>query len=160
MRRTVIDPEGVRVDDADGEPGWTDDASATDDARSAAAARGHVLHRADGLDITLAGVRAEGADLDTQVRGLLSYVRLVVCDDLGGELGDVTTLTLYVDADVLDEAARATLRRVRRQAFEFPHLPATTTVGVSGLPDGVLVELAAEAFLPDDGWETDVVSDE
>jgi enamine deaminase RidA (YjgF/YER057c/UK114 family) len=144
MRRTVIDPEvGDRPGVEDG-----------------GAARGHVLHRPGGLDVRLAGVRAAGEDVEEQTRGLLSYLRLVLCDDLGGELGDVTTLTLYVRESVLDAEARETMRRVRRQAFEYPHYPATTTVGVSGLPDGVLVELAAEAYLPDDGWETDVVTDE
>jgi enamine deaminase RidA (YjgF/YER057c/UK114 family) len=142
MRRTVIDPE--TGDHLRGE--------------APAAARGHVLHRPDGLAVTLAGVRADGADVEAQTRGLLSYLRLVVCDDLGGELGDVTALTLHVDGDALDDEARAATRRVRRQAFEYPHYPATTVVGVSGLPDGVLVEMAAEAFLPDDGWETDVVA--
>jgi enamine deaminase RidA (YjgF/YER057c/UK114 family) len=143
MRRTVIDPET-----GEGRYG-----------SGAAAARGHVLHRPDGLAVTIAGVHADGADVEAQTRGLLSYLRLVVCDDLGGELGDVTRLTLHVDAGALDGEARATTRRVCGQAFEYPHLPATTVVGVSGLPDGVLVEMAAEAFLPDDGWETDVVAD-
>jgi enamine deaminase RidA (YjgF/YER057c/UK114 family) len=110
--------------------------------------------------VTLSGALAPSfeGDVEEQAREILSSVREVICDDLGGELADVTHLRLFVREDVLDEDARAALHRVRRQTFEWPHYPSATLVGVAALVhEDALVEVEVEAFLPDDGWETEVL---
>ena len=123
-----------------------------------ASSLGTVVHAPGGLDVALSGATVPEGDVEEQTREILSWVRSVVCDDLGGELEDVTRLRFFVRDDALTPETRATLRRVRRQTFERPHYPAATTVGVSSLPhEDAIVEIEAEAFVPDDGWETEVL---
>jgi len=144
MRKTVLAPGYGELSDGS-EP---------------ATSLGQVLHRPEGLEVTLSGALAptfEGG-VEAQAREVFSYVREVICDDLGGELADVTHLRLFVREDVLDDGTRAALHRVRRQTFEWPHYPSATLVGVATLArDDALVEVEIEAFLPDDGWETEVL---
>ncbi len=135
MRKTILEP-----DDGDG------------------SSLGTALHAPDGLDVSLSGLCAPGDDVAAQTRAALSRVRRVVCDDLGGELEDVTRLRVFVREDTLTPETRAALDRVRRQTFEWPTYPAVTTVGVASLGrDDALVEVEAEAFVPYDGWETAVL---
>lgn len=142
MRKTVIEPGYGEL--ADGE--------------SPASSVGVVVHGEDGYDVTLSGLVAPGGDVETQTRETLSVVREIVCDEFGGELADVTKLRYYVRESALSPESRATIHRVRRQTFEYPHYPAATMVGVAELvADDALLELEAEAFVPYDGWETEVL---
>jgi enamine deaminase RidA (YjgF/YER057c/UK114 family) len=71
---------------------------------------------------------------------------------------DVTHLRIFVRGEALDAESRAAIHRVRRQAFEWPHYPSATTIGVSELVhEDALVEIETEAFVPDDGWEAEVL---
>lgn len=142
MRKTILAPGSGELDDG------------TDPAVS----RGTVIHAPGGLDVTLSGTMVPEGDLERQTREILSYVRSVVCDDLGGELEDVTHLRFFVRDGALTPEANTTIHRVRRQTFEWPHYPAATVVGVASLVhDDALVEVETEAFVPDDGWETGVL---
>jgi enamine deaminase RidA (YjgF/YER057c/UK114 family) len=111
------------------------------------------------MAVTLSGLRAtDPEDVEGQTREALSTVRTVVCDDLGGELMDVVHLRVFVRESALTPESRADVHRVRRQAFEWPYYPSSTVVGVASLvEDAALVELETEVFVPDDGWETDVL---
>jgi hypothetical protein len=141
---------------------------------------GVAVRRPDGLDVTLSGLPAAGprvagdpaagssadpvpadptaADVESRLRDAVSAIREVICDGLGGELMDVTHLRVAVVADALDAEAEAAIERVRRQAFEWPHYPSITTVGTATLADGALVSVEAAAFVPDDGWEAEVLT--
>jgi enamine deaminase RidA (YjgF/YER057c/UK114 family) len=142
MRRTALAPEWDAPEGA--EP---------------AGALGQVVHRPDGMAVTLSGLRApEPAEVEAQTREALSTVREVVCDDLGGELMDVLHLRVFVRESALTPEARADVHRVRRQSFEWPYYPSATVVGAASLvEEAALVELETEVFVPDDGWETDVL---
>ena len=141
MRKTILEPGRGERDDTD-----------------AASSLGTAVHAPGGLDVTLSGLVAPEGDAERQTRAILSRIRRVVCDDLGGELEDVTALRVFVRDDALTPETRATLDRVRRQTFEWPRYPGVTTVGVSSLGhEDALVEVEAEAFVPDDGWETAVL---
>lgn len=119
-------------------------------------ALGQAIHRPGGLSVTLSGIRVPGRDVETEARETLSVVRRVICDDLAGELDDVTHLRAYVRDGRLRDG-RASLRRVCAQAFEWPAHPSITAVGVADLAEGATLELEAEAFVPGDGWEFDVI---
>lgn len=142
MRKTVLAP-------GDGE---------LTDGRESASSIGQAIHRDDGLIVTLSGLIHPEGDVETQTREIVSTIRVIVCDDLGGELMDVTHLRVFVRDEVFDDETRTTIQRVRRQAFEWPHYPSATTVGVSTLAhEDAAVEIESEAFVPDDGWETEVL---
>jgi hypothetical protein len=126
-------------------------------------ALGHAVERADGLALALvglgpadAGVAGETA-VEPALRAVLSLVRRVVCDELGGALGDVTALRVRVGEDATtggDDDPTAVVARVCRTAFEPPHHPArSVTRGALDAP----VSVDAEAFLPDGGWATEPV---
>ena len=161
MRKTILAPGRGELDDVrrtDGLTSQPEGPRPSGDGTDSAASRGTVLHAPDGLDVTLSGAMSPEGDVEEQTREILSYVRSVVCDDLGGELEDVTHLRVFVRDDALTPETRATIHRVRRQTFEWPHYPAATMVGAASLVhDDALVEIEAEAFVPDDGWETAVL---
>jgi hypothetical protein len=130
-------------------------------------ALGHAVERADGLALALvglgpadAGVAGETA-VEPALRAVLSLVRRVVCDELGGALGDVTALRVRVGEDATtggdgegDDDPTAAVARVCRTAFEPPHHPArSVTRGALDAP----VSVDVEAFLPDGGWATEPV---
>jgi hypothetical protein len=126
-------------------------------------ALGHAVERADGLALALvglgpadAGVAGETA-VEPALRAVLSLVRRVVCDELGGALGDVTTLRVRVGEGATtgdDGDPTAAVARVCRTAFEPPHHPArSVTRGALDAP----VSVDVEAFLPEGGWATEPV---
>jgi enamine deaminase RidA (YjgF/YER057c/UK114 family) len=128
------------------------------DGSEPASSIGQAVHRADGMAVTLSGLVHPEGDVEEQTRGIVSTIREIVCDDLGGELMDVTHLRIFVRGEALDAESRAAIHRVRRQAFEWPHYPSATTIGVSELVhEDALVEIETEAFVPDDGWEAEVL---
>ena len=130
-------------------------------------ALGHAVERADGLALALIGLGpadagvADETAVEPALRAVLSLVRRVVCDELGGALGDVTTVRVRVGADATtagdgdgDGGPTAAVARVCRTAFEPPHHPARSVArGALDAP----VSVDVEAFLPDGGWTTEPV---
>jgi hypothetical protein len=159
VRKTIIDPDWWSGSDGpDGETAAAVSEQSERPGDGGSGALGQAIHRPDGLDVTLSGLRQPSSDGDhgTEVRETLSLVRRVICDDLGGELDDVTHVRAYVLSESL-AAGRTALRRVCHQTFEWPAYPAMTAVGVAALADGAVLELEVEAFVPADGWEFDLI---
>jgi 2-iminobutanoate/2-iminopropanoate deaminase len=87
-------------------------------------------------------------DMKTQVRKVLENIQAVL-SHVGGEMGDIVSLTQYVT----DIEAFMAAGDVRRQFFA-PPFPVTTTVEVSRLYDAaLLVEITAIAEIPRDRFK-------
>ena len=82
-------------------------------------------------------------DMRAQVRKVLENIQAVL-DHVGGQMGDIVSLTQYVtDIRAFMEAGKV------RQEFFAPPFPVTTTVEVSSLYDPrLLVEITAIAEIP------------
>jgi hypothetical protein len=148
VRKTIIRPNW-----------WTGSAEGGGATGPGGGALGQAIHRPGGLAVTLSGIGIPGPDVETEAREALSVVRRVVCDDLCGELDDVTRLRASIQAESL-AAGRTALQRVCTQTFEWPANPAVTVVGVAAVSGEATLELEADAFVPDDGWEFDVIDGE
>lgn len=107
--------------------------------------------------VVLSGLSWDGSDAAEQTRGTLELVERTLTD-LGGSMDDVVTMRWYVDRSILSRETQARLHEVRAEFFDPPHYPASTMVGVAELlGDGTLVEIEAEAEIPDEEWETTAI---
>jgi enamine deaminase RidA (YjgF/YER057c/UK114 family) len=93
-----------------------------------------------------------------QVRTILER-RERALSALGGRLDDVVVSRYYVLADHLTRETQARVHEVRDELFDRPNVPASTMIGVAALFDDALVEVELEAEVPDDRWETDVLTE-
>jgi enamine deaminase RidA (YjgF/YER057c/UK114 family) len=94
-------------------------------------------------------------DMEAQTRYVYEQLRGYLAD-LGGDLDDLVRVRVYVttmDDDDLDG-----YRAGRRAFYDDPaHYPASTLVEVDSLVlEGAMVEVDAEAIVPDDGWDASV----
>ena len=121
---------------------------------------GVVTHRPGYKKVVFSGAGHPEGDVADQTRTILSHKQQAIAD-LGGSMDDVTTLRLYVREDVLSPETQARIHEARAEFFERPHYPAATMVGVADLlQDDALIEIDIEAEIPDDDWETEVVTGE
>ncbi|UPV76007.1 RidA family protein [Halorussus limi] len=146
MQKTVILPEWRTV--------------ASDDLDEPKSSYATVTRHADHRRVVFSGALSPEGGLAEQVRTVLSH-RERALEDLGGSMDDVVEMQLFVREDALSRETQATIHEVRDEFFERPHYPASTMVGVAALLDpDALVEIAIEAEIPDDEWETEVVTGE
>jgi enamine deaminase RidA (YjgF/YER057c/UK114 family) len=119
---------------------------------------GVVTHRPGYRKVVFSGsVHPEG-DVAEQTRTILEHKREALAD-LGGSYDDVTVMRLFVREEVLSRETQIRIHEVRADFFESPHYPAATMVGVSELlHEDALVEIELEAEIPDDEWETEVLT--
>ena len=121
---------------------------------------GVVTHRPGYRKVVFSGAAHPDGDIEAQTRTILSH-RQRALEDLGGSMDDVTSLRLFVREDVLSRETQVRIHEVRAEFFERPQYPAATMVGVADLlQEDALVEIELEAEIPDDDWETEVVSTE
>lgn len=73
--------------------------------------------------------------------------------ELGGDMDDLVRIRVYVTT--MADDAIAGYREGRSDFYDDPaHVPASTLVEVESLVlDGAMVEVDAEAIIPDDGWD-------
>ncbi len=120
---------------------------------------GVVTHRPGYKKVTFSGAVHPEGDIEEQTRTILTR-RQQALDDLGGSMDDVTTLRLFVREDILSPETQVRIHEVRSEFFERPHYPAATMVGVGSLlQEESLVEIELEAEIPDDDWNTEVISE-
>jgi enamine deaminase RidA (YjgF/YER057c/UK114 family) len=149
MRKTIVNPAaGERIGYAQGtdtEPAYAEG----------------VVVSADGYDrVFLAGLTSRDSDLDAygQTRDVLEQMRADL-DRVGGAMDDVVRVRVYVAEPHLDDENFRAIHEARGEFFDPEHYPASTLVEVSGLVrEGKLVEVDAEAVVPDDGWEVETLS--
>ena len=138
MRKEIVNPE-------------TGDWSEHDVAYSDAV----VVHTADAKRVHVSGVVAEGEDIEVQTRGVLEAIEELLADHDGG-MEDVVRVRVYVASPELDEGSLETVHAVRSEFFPEAHLPASTLVEVEDLVrEEFLIEIDADAVVPDDGWEVE-----
>ncbi len=149
MRKTIVNPAaGERIgyaQGADTEPAYAEG----------------VVVAADGYQrVFLAGLTSRDPDLDMhgQTRDVLEQMRADL-ERVGGSMDDVVRVRVYVDEPHLDEENFRAVHEARAEFFDREHYPASTLVEVSDLVrEGKLVEIDAEAIVPDDGWEVQTLS--
>lgn len=102
-------------------------------------------------DYTLIGENDMAAQTRYVYERIQEYLR-----DLGGTMDDIVRVRAYVTT--LDDTDLWEYRDVREEFFTDPgQYPASSLVGVAGLVvDGTMVEVDAEAIIPDDGWDTTI----
>lgn len=121
---------------------------------------GVVTHRPGYKKVVFSGAGHPEGDVADQTRTILSHRQQAIAD-LGGSMDDVTTLRMYVREEVLSPETQVRIHEARAEFFERPHYPAATMVGVADLlQDDALIEIDIEAEIPDDDWETEVVTGE
>ncbi|MFB6234596.1 MAG: RidA family protein [Halopenitus sp.] len=144
MEKTVILPEDRTIAAADG----------TDPASSYGVVTQHSGYRR----VVFSGSCVPEGDAPEQVRRILTHKRFAL-EDLGGSMDDVVSMQCFVRSDVLSRDTQTAIHEVRHEFFTRPHLPASTMVGVASLLDpDALVEIELEAEIPDDEWETQVLT--
>lgn len=117
-------------------------------------------HRQGYKKVVFSGGGHDEGGIETQTRTVLEYIEDTL-HEFDGTMDDVTTLRMYVQSDVLSPETQVRLHEVRAEFFEYPHYPAATMVGIDSLlHEDFLIEIEAEAEIPTDGWETDVIEQE
>ncbi|MFB6097179.1 MAG: RidA family protein [Haloferacaceae archaeon] len=88
-----------------------------------------------------------------QTRDVLEQIQTVV-GEVGGDMGDVVRVRVYVEEPALTQANFEAIHAARREFFDPGSYPASTLVEVSKLiRQDRLIEIDADAVVPDDGWE-------
>lgn len=104
---------------------------------------GQIVHLKGQVALDREGRVVGEGDMRVQTRQALENIRAVLAG-LGGEMGDILTLTQHVT----DIAAFMASGDIRRTFFQEPY-PATTTVEVAALYDpALMVEITAVAEIP------------
>lgn len=94
-------------------------------------------------------------DIEEQTRVTLEQIEAHL-DRFGGDMNDIVRVRVYV-TDLNNEDFRA-LHKVRGEFFDRNHHPASTLVEVGALAiDDALIEIDADAIIPEDGWDETVV---
>lgn len=109
---------------------------------------GHVAADSEG------GVTDPG-DIEGQTRETLTQIqdKLVQFD---GKMTDIVRVRVYVTD--LNEDDFKLVHKARSEFFERDHHPASTLVEVGKLArEEALIEIDADAIIPDDGWDADVI---
>lgn len=148
MRKTILNPAaGERIGytrETDTEPAYAEG----------------VVVAAEGYQrVFLAGLTSRDPDLDVggQTRDVLEQIRADL-ERVGGTMDDVVRVRVYVAEPHLDEGNFRAIHEARGEFFDRQHYPASTLVEVSGLVrEGKLVEIDAEAVVPDDGWDVETL---
>jgi enamine deaminase RidA (YjgF/YER057c/UK114 family) len=92
-------------------------------------------------------------DMGDQTRDVLGQIEEIV-DGAGGEMSDVVRVRVYVESPALTQANFDAIHDARREFFDPGSYPASTLVEVEGLiREGRLIEIDADAVVPNDGWE-------
>ncbi|USZ69967.1 RidA family protein (plasmid) [Halorussus salilacus] len=144
MDKTAILPEGRTVE--------------SDDLDEPASSYGTVTHHADHARVVFSGSIWPEGGVAEQVRQILAHKEMAL-GDLGGTMDDVVSMQFFVRDDVLSRETQGEIHEVRSEFFSRPHYPASTMVGVASLLDpDALVEVELEAEIPNDGWDTDVIT--
>jgi len=120
---------------------------------------GVVTHRPGYRKVVFSGAVHPEGDLEEQTRAILTHKRDAL-RNLGGSMDDVTMFRMFVREDHLSRETQVRIHEVRAEFFDRPHYPAATMVGAADRLGDALVEIELEAEIPDDDWETDVLTGE
>lgn len=92
-------------------------------------------------------------DIGDQTRDVLDQIEEIV-EGAGGSMSDIVRVRVYVESPALTQENFDAIHGARREFFDPGSYPASTLVEVDGLiREGRLIEIDADAVVPDDGWE-------
>lgn len=118
---------------------------------------GVVVHLAGAKRVFVSGIVAEGENIEVQTRSVLEEIEDMLADH-GGEMEDVVRVRVFISRPQMDEECLETVHDVRNEFFSQDHLPASTLVEVEDLVnDDYLIEIDADAIIPDDEWNVEQV---
>lgn len=121
---------------------------------------GIVTHRPGYKKVLFSGAVHPEGDIKEQTRGILAQKQRALGEH-GGSFDDVTVLRMFVRESVLSHETQVRINEARAEFFDRPHYPVATMVGVNELlHEDALIEMEIEAEIPDDGWETEAITDE
>lgn len=136
MKKTIINPET-------GE--WADHEVAYSDAV--------VIDHPTHSRVHISGVISEADGIEAQTRDVLEQIESVV-SDAGGTMDDIVRVRVYLSSPVMDEESLEIVHGVRREFFSAEHYPASTLVEIEDLvEDSAMIEIDADAVIPDEGWK-------
>lgn len=121
---------------------------------------GIISHRPGYKKVDFSGAVHPEGDIKEQTRGILAQKQRALSEH-GGSFADITMLRMFVRDTILSPETQVRINEARAEFFDRPHYPAATMVGVSELlHEDALIEMEIEAEIPDDEWETEVITDE
>jgi enamine deaminase RidA (YjgF/YER057c/UK114 family) len=122
-------------------------------------ARAVGVEQPDHSRVFLSGAFASdtGVGLESQTREALAAIEALI-ETFDGGIADLVRVRIYVN-ETLDGEAYDRVTAVRREFFpDDRHYPASTVLEVTGLVnEAYRVEVEADAIVPDEGWETEIV---
>lgn len=147
MRKTVIGPETGNTIVERSE-------TMTETAFAAGVAVDLPGHRHVSISGVVDDADAHRDDVEAQTRTILEKIEDAL-DRVDGRMRDVVRVRVYIEAPLMTPENLLAVHEVRHEFFEAGHFPASTLVEVSGLVrDNCVIEVDADAVIPDDGWET------
>lgn len=121
---------------------------------------GVITHRTDYKKVVFSGAVHPEGDIKEQTREILAQKQRAL-DAHGGSCSDITTLRMFVREEILSPETQVQINEARAEFFERPHYPAATMIGVADLlHEDALIEIEIEAEIPDDEWETEVITND
>lgn len=121
---------------------------------------GIVTHRPGYKKVVFSGAVHPEGDVKEQTRQILAQKRRALGAH-GGSCDDITMLRMFVRDELLSPETQVRINEARAEFFERPHYPAATMIGVADLlHEDALIEMEIEAEIPEDEWETEVITDD
>lgn len=128
-----------------------DDLSESETAYAECVVEEHADHRRVHISGATSDEPHEG--MADQTRDVLGQIETIV-DEVGGDISDVVRVRVYVEEPELTQENFEAIHAARREFFEAGSYPASTLVEVSKLiREDRVIEIDADAVIPDDGWE-------
>lgn len=135
MRKQILNPDT-------GE--WAD--------HETAYSEGVIIQHPDYQRVYISGRVAEAPTIEEQTRAILESIEADLTA-AGGNMRDIVRVRIYVTQSHLTEETLEQIHGVRLEFFERGHYPSSTLVEVEGLVrDEYLIEIDADAIIPDDEW--------
>lgn len=92
-------------------------------------------------------------NIGDQTRDVLEQIEEVVTS-AGGDMDDIVRVRVYVESPALTQKNFDAIHEARQEFFDPGSYPASTLVEVAGLiREGRLIEIDADAVVPDADWE-------
>ncbi|WP_248898161.1 RidA family protein [Haloplanus halobius] len=144
MKKMLLNPKEGQVDSDTG-PQWAD--------HDTAYSRGVVVQGDGYKRLFLTGICSEKDGVEAQTRDILQQIEAEL-ENLDGGMEDIVRVRVFVSKPNMDEQTLETIHDIRNEFFVQEHLPASTLIEIEDLVrDRYLVEIDADAVIPDDGWD-------